>query len=312
MKKILITGPLGQDGVILTELLQDKYELHGVCRMTYPIKKLNDHKKNYNIDLCMSELTDIGYVDWLIKNLNPDIIINFAGETDVINPWLDTYKTFEQNYIIPSNILDSIVKHNKNIFFFQASSSLMYGRSDEKIITENSKFSPMYPYGVSKLTTHNLINEYRHQYGLKCSSGIFFNHESNYRNDKFISKKLSTLVSEIIKGNNNRLKLYDLNFNRDISHAEDFMRGVELIIENEINDDFIFSSGHLTNVLEFSKKFFSLHNLNFYDYIDYTDSGNYPNDYSIIGDNSKLKSIGWEPKYDINGLITDMVNKEFI
>jgi GDP-D-mannose dehydratase len=90
------------------------------------------------------------------------------------------------------------------------------------------------------------------------------------------------------------------------------MRGVELIIENEINDDFIFSSGHLTNVLEFSKKFFSLHNLNFYDYIDYTDSGNYPNDYSIIGDNSKLKSIGWEPKYDINGLITDMVNKEII
>ena len=90
------------------------------------------------------------------------------------------------------------------------------------------------------------------------------------------------------------------------------MRGVKLILENEINDDFIFSSGESTNMLELSKNFFTLHNLNFYDYIDYYDDGDYPNDYDLIGNNTKLKSIGWEPKYDINYLITDMVNKEQI
>ena len=88
------------------------------------------------------------------------------------------------------------------------------------------------------------------------------------------------------------------------------MNGLKIIIDNKIDDDFIFSSGVSTNILEFSKTFFSLHNLNFNDYIDYTDSENYVNDYNIIGDNTKLKSIGWEPKYNINDLILDMVNKE--
>jgi hypothetical protein len=85
-----------------------------------------------------------------------------------------------------------------------------------------------------------------------------------------------------------------------------------IIIENSINDDFVFSSGVSTNMLELSEKFFKLHNLNFYDYIDYNDDMNYPNEYNLIGDNTKLKSIGWEPKHDINYLITDMVNNEII
>jgi GDPmannose 4,6-dehydratase len=307
MKKILITGPLGQDGRILTELLHNEYELYGVCRLTTPIDETLTQNK---IKLCVSDLTDITYVDKLINDINPDIIINFAGETDVINPWADIDKTFEQNFKIPTNILNSIIKNNRDIFFFQSSSSLMYGRSNEKIITESSNFSPMFPYGVSKLSTHNLISEYRHKYNINCSSGIFFNHESYHRSNKFISKKLSSLVSQIMKGEIKKINMFDLNFNRDISHAEDFMKGVKQIIKYEINEDFIFSSGISTNVFEFSKKFFTLHNLDFYDYINYTDSGNYPNDYSIIGDNTKLKSIGWLPSFSVDDIITDMVYKE--
>ena len=88
------------------------------------------------------------------------------------------------------------------------------------------------------------------------------------------------------------------------------MRGVKIIIENSINDDFVFSSGVLTNMLELSEKFFKLHNLNFYDYIDYNDDMNYPNEYNLIGNCSKLKSIGWEPKYNIDELVINMVKKE--
>ncbi len=310
MIKILITGPLGQDGILLTEIIQEDYELHGVCRMMTPIERLKEHNKKFNINLCLSELTDFNYVNQLIKTIKPDVVVNFAGETDVINPWEDTYRTFEHNYIIPSNILNSIVKQNKDIFFFQASSSLMYGRSNEKIITEESKTSPMYPYGISKLAVHNLMSEYRIKYGIKCSSGIFFNHESYYRSDKFVSKKISSLVGQIIKGENKKIKLYGLNFNRDISHAKDFMSGVKLIIDNKINDDFVFSSGVSTNMFEFAKKFFTLHNLNFYDYIDYEESKNLSIDYNIIGNNFKLKSIGWEPKYNVDELIIDMIKKE--
>jgi GDPmannose 4,6-dehydratase len=309
-KKVLITGALGQDGTILTEILQNDYELHGVCRLTCSDEKLKTHSEKYNINLLISDLSDINSVNNLIETVNPDIVVNFAGETDVINPWADIHETFNQNFIIPLNLLNSIVKHNKDIFLFQSSSSLMYGKSNEKIINELSKTSPMYPYGISKLSTHNLMSEYRTKYGIKCSSGIFFNHESHYRSNKFISKKISSLIGQIIKGNIKKINLYDLNFYRDISHAEDFMNGLKIIIDNKIDDDFIFSSGNQTNMLEFSKRFFTIYNLDFYDYVNYTDSGNYYNEYDIIGDNNKLKSIGWNPKYSIDDLITDMINKE--
>jgi GDPmannose 4,6-dehydratase len=312
MKKILITGPLGQDGIILTKLLEDKFELFGVCKMMTSIQRLNEHSKNHKIKLYLSDLTNQESVDILIQTINPDIIINFAGETDVMNPWDNIPQTFEQNFKIPSNILTSIVKYNKDIFFFQSSSSLMFGRSDKPIISEVDNYAPMYPYGISKLCSHNLLNEYRKNYNIKGCSGIFFNHESSYRGEKFITKKISKLIGNIINGNPDKIKLFNLNFNRDISHAEDFMRGVEIIIENSINDDFVFSSGKSTNMLELSKKFFTLYNLNFYDNIDYYDDGNYLNEYNLIGDNTKLKSIGWEPKHDINYLITDMVNNEII
>ena len=310
MKKVLITGPLGQDGIILTKLLQDTHKLFGVCRMLTPYEKIKEHMSKYNIELMVSELSDIDYVETLIKIVKPDIIVNFAGETDVINPWGDVPKTFDQNFTIPNNILSSIVKINPNIFYFQSSSSMMFAKSNDYIINENSHPKPMFPYGISKLSSHYLVQEYRLKYNLKCSSGIFFNHESFYRSGKFISKKLSSLISDILNGNPKKIKLYDLNYSRDISHSEDFMMGIKLIIEKEINDDFIFSSGVSTNILEFSKTFFSLHNLNFNDYIDYTDSENYVNDYNIIGDNTKLKSIGWTPKYNINELINDMITQE--
>ena len=310
MEKILITGPLGQDGVILTKLLQNTHKLFGVCRPLTPVDIINEHMLKYDIELIETDLSNIECVESLIKVVNPDIIVNFAGETDVINPWGDVVKTFEQNFTIPNNILNSIVKINKDIFYFQASSSMMFAKSNNFIINENSSYKPMFPYGISKLTSHILLQEFRIKFNLKCCSGIFFNHESYHRSRKFVSKKLSTLISNILNGEPKKIKLYDLNYNRDLSHAEDFMMGVKLIVENKINDDFIFSSGKSTNMLDFCKRFFSIYKLNFNEYIDYTDSENYLNDYNIIGDNSKLESIGWSPRYGVDELIKDMVSKE--
>jgi GDPmannose 4,6-dehydratase len=309
--KIIITGALGQDGTILTDLLQDNHELYGIIKINSDKLILHKNRNANKIKLISCDLSDIISVENLIKKINPEIIINFAGETDVINPWGDISKTYEQNFVIPANILTSISKYNKEIFFFQSSSSLMYGRSKDTIINEESKPSPMYPYGIVKLSTHHLLNEFRIKYDIRCSSGIFFNHESVYRNEKFITKKLSKLVSSILKGEKKKLELFDLNYNRDISHAEDFMNGVKLIIENKINDNFVFSSGISTNMLEFSQKFFSLHNLIFDDYINYKDSGIYDN-YDLIGDNTKLKSLGWTPRYGIDELIKNVVEEELI
>jgi len=307
MKKVLITGPLGQDGIILTKLLQNDFELFGVCRMLTKIDRFNEHKKKYNINLLLSELGDINYVDHLIKNIRPDIIVNFAGETDVINPYKNTNITYEQNFIIPFNILNTIVKNNLDTFFFQASSSLMFAGSKTQIIDEYSLYDPMFPYGFSKLSTHLLLKNYRDKYNLKCSSGIFFNHESSLRNDNFLTKKLSNTIKKILNGEHIKLDLFNLNIFRDISHAEDFMTGVKLIIEKQINDDFIFSSGKLTNLLDLTKMFFELYNLDYNDYINYEEKEKSDYNYKILGNNKKLKSLGWEPKYDIKDLINEMI-----
>lgn len=307
MKKILITGPLGQDGTILTKLIGEKHDVVGICLPNTDLGRIYKQQNEFNIQILSSDLTNYSQTRELVDKISPDVIINFAGITNVINPFNDIENIYKQNCQIPLNLLNSIVEINPDIYFFQSSSSLMYARSIEEIINENSAFAPLYPYGITKLYIHNMINEYRLKYNIKSCSGIFFNHESKYRGDMFVSKKVSNLVKKILSGNINKLKLFDLNIYRDISHAEDFMSGVEIIIENKINDNFIFSSGNLTNMYDFVKLFFSLNDLNFEEYIDYSDSNNYPDYYKISGDNSKLKSIGWSPKYDINKLITDMI-----
>ena len=237
-------------------------------------------------------------------------LLVFAGHTDVISAWDDPKKTLLYNSLIPLHIMESIKNFSDEIFFFQSSSSLMYSNSNEHIINENSKYSPLYPYGISKLQTHLLLNEYRKKYNLKCSSGIFFNHDSYYRNEKFLSKKVAKFVVAILNGKDEKLNLGNLNSYRDISHADDFMLGVEMIINNKINEDFIFSSGVSTKILDFVKLFFDFTNLDFEKYVTFEKKLIRDSDYNIIGDNSKLKSFGWVNNYDIKSLVSNMIQDE--
>lgn len=309
-KKVLIIGILGQDGTILSSMIKDNYDLFGICKPNTDKIKIEEFKNQINSKIYLSDFTKYENVKLILSTISPDIIINFAGITNVFNPWENNDLIFEQNCVLPINVLNYIKNENPSIFFFQSSSSLMYGNSKIKSINELSNFAPMYPYGISKLYTHNYINEYRRNFGLKCSSGIFFNHESYYRNSGFLSKKVSSFVSKILKGESGKLKLGNLESYKDISHAFDFMLGVKMIIDSEINEDFIFSSNSLIKIFNFVNLFFSLHNLNIDEYVDYDSGLNRNEDISIFGDNRKLKSIGWNPKYSIEDLILDMVKLE--
>jgi len=309
-KKILITGIFGQDGTILSNLVKQNYEVIGVVKQGTSDEKINQYLKDYNIKIHSIDLLDFNSTDRVIKNESPDVIVNFAGHTDVIDAWDNPSKTLLFNSLIPLNIMESIKNFSNEIFFFQSSSSLMYGNSNEYIINEKSTFSPIYPYGISKLQTHILLNEYRKKYNLKCSSGIFFNHDSHYRNEKFLSKKIAKFVVSILNGYDGKLNLGDLTSYRDISHANDFMFGVKLVVDNKINEDFVFSSGASTQILDFVKLFFNLTNLDFKKYVLFEKSLFRDFDYNIIGDCSKLKSFGWLPKHDIKSLVLDMVQTE--
>jgi len=213
---------------------------------------------------------------------------------------------------LPINILEVLKNFNKDIFFFQSSSSLMYSGLENEIVNENSKFSPIYPYGINKLYVHNLINEYRKTFGLNLCSGIFFNHESFYRNENFLSKKVSRFIGEILNGSKKKLILGGLESYKDISHAEDFMNGVKLIIDNNLNDNFIFSSGNKIKTFDFVNLFFKTYNLNMLDYVEVDDNHNRKETISIYGDNKKLISKGWDIKYSLTDLVKNMVENENI
>lgn len=167
-KRAIITGSLGQDGKFLTkELLENSYEVIGVVR------KLPDNYSD-NILTIKGDLSDIEFTDRIVKEFDPSHIFNLAGESNVLDPYSDLNQTFIQNCKIPQNILMSIVRSGSSARFFQASSSLMYGTSKVGKINEGSMFSPLYPYGVTKLYSHNIVNEFRRHYKTFACSGIFF------------------------------------------------------------------------------------------------------------------------------------------
>lgn len=299
---------MGQDGTILTNILKNNYTIYGICRQNTEKEKIFEFQKKYNCEIFTLDLTDFEEVKKIIEKYDFDSIINFAGTTDVINPWENTDKIYLQNCKIPLNFLHAIEMINKDIFFFQSSSSLMYARNTEKLIDENSALNPMYPYGITKSYTHNYINEFRTKFNLKCCSGIFFNHESKLRKPNFVTKKVVNFIHNVKNGDTKKLNLYDLNNFRDISHAEDLMCGVRIVIENKINNNLIFSSGQSIKMLDFIKKFFEKSNLNFDEVVNYTENS-IISDYDIVGNNSKLISLGWKPKYNINKLIENILEK---
>lgn len=310
MNSVIITGILGQDGSILSQLLSKKYKIIGIVSKSTEEKRIIDFlQKRNNVSVVKADLSIKEEVQNLLQKYTPKIVVNFAGVSDTFNPYENIDRINLLNCKIPQNFLEAISEINKEIFFVQSSSSLMYGRSKERIINEKSQALPLYPYGISKLYSHHLLNEFRNKYNLNVCSAIFFNHESYYRGQNFLSKKVSTTVSKILKGNDAYLNLNSLNSFRDISHAIDFMDGIEIICENKINDDFIFSSATIIKIEEFVRLFFNLYQLDFNKYVKISDNSR-TDDFCIIGDNSKLKSIGWKPKHNIESLIKDMVNME--
>jgi GDP-mannose 4,6-dehydratase len=182
--------------------LLDGYEVFGVIK-----PNTNSLQKN-TISL---DLTDIKNVEFVISKVKPTHIFNFAGVSDVFNPYDNLEFSYQQNCLIPQNFLNSILKIDKTIRFFQSSSSLMYGRSTINKINEETPTSPIYPYGITKLYSHNLIKEYREEFDLFCSSGIFFNHDSEKRGDKFLTQKIILGIKDILNKKTNTIKLGNID-----------------------------------------------------------------------------------------------------
>ena len=249
-KKIaLILGVTGQDGILLSKILnKKKYDVHGISRSKYKYKKL---KKNFlkNIKYYKLDICETKSIINLINKINPDEIYNFAGVTDLRTSEKNKEFTLKVNFTCVKNILDSIYNKNSKVKFFQSLSSEMFKInkfSKINVINERSKFKANNYYSLSKIKLHKYITILREKKNALVYCGFLFNHDSLFRDKRFIIKKISNhLKKKIIK---NPMKIRNIYFRKDISHAGNIVEGIYKLMQNKTPYDVVIGSGNFISI----------------------------------------------------------------
>jgi len=260
-KKIaIIWGITGQDGSYLTELLLSKdYEVHGIIRRHSNIggtKRIDHLMSNKNLILHYGDVTDSLSISSIINKLKPDEIYNLAAQSHVQVSFEVPQYTASVDAIGTLNILESIRLFSPKTKFYQASTSELYGgfeynKNKSGVYDESSPFHPRSPYGVSKIYGFWIVKNYREAYGIHACNGILFNHESERRGETFVTRKITQGLSNIKKGNQEVLKLGNLDAKRDWGYAKDYVEGMYLMLQQDLVDDFILATNETHTVREF-------------------------------------------------------------
>jgi len=328
-KVALITGITGQDGSYLAELLLEKgYEVHGIVRRA---SLINTHRIDHiykQIHLHYGDLTDATNIIGVIKKIEPDEIYNLGAQSHVKVSFETPEYTAQVDGLGTLRVLEAVrlLGMEKNTRIYQASTSELYGLVQSVPQTEDTPFYPRSPYGVAKLYGYWIVKNYREAYGMHCSSGILFNHESPRRGETFVTRKITRGLSKISVGEQECLYLGNLNAKRDWGHAKDFVEAMWLMLQQEEPDDYVIATGKQYSVKDFVNKAAPFFGFNIEWMNDGLDEVGYdwntkrtvirvdsryfrPAEVeSLLGDPSKAKQkLGWEPKISFNELIEDMV-----
>ncbi|MBW6491780.1 MAG: GDP-mannose 4,6-dehydratase [Lentimicrobium sp.] len=347
-KIALITGVTGQDGAYLAEyLLRLNYIVHGIKRRssqfnTNRIDHLyqDPHIENRNFVLHYGDMTDSSNLIRIIQEVQPDEIYNLAAMSHVKVSFDSPEYVADADGVGTLRLLEAVrlLGLSKKTRIYQASTSELYGLVQEVPQTEKTPFYPRSPYAVAKLYAYWITVNYREAYGIFASNGILFNHESPIRGETFVTRKITMAVSRIAMGMQDKLFLGNLSAQRDWGHAKDYVRAMHLILQQDKPDDFVIATGITTEVREFVRMAFAEvgislqfngHGKDEKAYIDKcsnpefqlpegkevlsVDPGYFrPTEVELlIGDPSKSKSIlGWEPEYDLKGLVKDMMESD--
>lgn len=304
---VVVTGAFGQDGSIMCKKLIDLgYNVYGIVKDIHKPKNKVD-----SVFYVSLNLEDINSLKIFLKKIKPKKIYNFLGVSNVFNPWENPKHTYVSNFLIPLNFLEIIKNDIPYCKFLNASSSLVFGESKTKKQNENTEKKPIYHYGYSKKFIGEIIETYRKQFNLFLCSAIFYNHESEYREDSFFTKKVIKNSLEIIDGKREKIILGDLNVFRDMGYADDYMDACIKILNHDKPDDYIISTGIKIKMFDFVKKVFDILDLNIEKHLEIDESLIRKDKLSnLVGDNSKIMSLGWSPKTDINSLIKKMIEHE--
>lgn len=334
MKSAIVTGITGQDGAYLAEfLLKKDYKVYGTYRRTssvnfWRIEELGI-KNNPNLHLIEYDLTDQGNTINMVKKIRPDEIYNLAAQSFVGVSFEQPVTTAQITGLGPLYLLEAIKQVDKNIKFYQASTSEMFGKAQEVPQSETTQFYPRSPYGIAKLYAHWMVVNYRESYGIFAASGILFNHESPLRGQEFVTRKITDGVAKIKLGELDCLELGNLDAKRDWGHAKDYVEGMYLMLQADYPDTFVLATNRTKTVRDFVKLAF--HAVD----IELEFQGNGENEIAIdkktgktlvkintkhyrpaevdllIGNPNKAKDkLGWEPKITLEELCDMMVKED--
>ena len=329
MKIALITGITGQDGSYLAELLLEKgYEVHGIVRRC---SLINTHRIDHiypQLKLHYGDLTDATNIISIIKQVEPDEIYNLGAQSHVKVSFETPEYTGQVDGLGTLRVLEAVrlLGMEKKTRIYQASTSELYGLVQAVPQTETTPFYPRSPYGVAKLYGYWIIRNYRESYGMHCSSGILFNHESPRRGETFVTRKITRGLSLMSVGLQNVLELGNLNAKRDWGHAKDFVEAMWLMLQQDEPDDYVIATGTQYSVREFVEATAPYFGFNIVWEGEGLDergidkkSGRTiikvnPRYFrpaeveSLLGDPTKAKEkLGWEPKITFKELVEDMV-----
>lgn len=260
-KKALIFGVNGQDGSYLSRLLLEKgYEVHGVVRRATTLKLDTINEIIPHIVLHFGDVNDLSNVVHLITTIRPDEVYNLAAQSHVkISFELPEY-TATTDALGVLHILEAIRLTNleKVTRFYQASTSEMFGRVQAIPQSETTPFYPVSPYGAAKLYAHWITKIYRESYGMFACSGILFNHESPYRGELFVTRKITLGIAAILRGEQQYIAIGNLDSLRDWGYAKEYVEAMWLMLQQDVADDYVIATGEMHTVREFMEEAFAL------------------------------------------------------
>jgi GDPmannose 4,6-dehydratase len=316
-KAALITGITGQDGSYLAEyLLGLGYEVHGlVRRVALQDQRTRLHRIAHLLDRltlhagCLESYASIFEV---LARVRCDECYHLAAQSYVAESFADSFSTMNTNINGTHYLLEALRLLQPGCRFYFAASSEMFGNCRESPQHEGTSFCPRSPYAISKVAGFHLTRNYREAYGLFCSSGILFNHESPRRGMEFVTRKISSIAARIKRGLASELQLGNLEARRDWGHARDYVRAMHAMLKQPEPQDYVIASGCSHSVREFCELAFAQLGLDYRDYVIQDDSLLRPADVKeLVGNAAKAwRELGWESQQRFEELVAEMVEAD--
>jgi GDPmannose 4,6-dehydratase len=310
--RALITGVTGQDGSFLAEeLLGRGYEVIGLTRRDPDGDLGCSEPLRGRLSVRQGGVRDPATREW-IAELAPDEIYHLAAPTFVPDSWRDPAGTMAAIHGSAAALLALVAERLPQARVFIAASGEMFGDAPASPQHEDTPCRPRSPYATAKLAAHQLVGQLRARHGLFVVSGILYNHESERRPDRFVTRKITRGVAEISLGRRRTLTLGDLSAVRDWSFAGDVMHGVSLALRHELAQDYIFASGVGHSVAEFVRTAFAHLGLDAADHVEVDPTlVRAPEPVVPVGDPSRARRVlGWKPAVDFEALIARMVDAD--